>query len=177
MKTIVCIASGPSLTAEDCDAVKRSGIDAVAVNSSWKIARFAKYIYAGDSRWWNENIADIDVPAERWTCLENSAQQHKINLHRGFRGVENSGLRAIQFAISKGADKVILLGYDCSLVNGSHWHGDHEKTPNPTAERVKLWHRQFAGADYSGVDVVNCSRYTELKHFRISTLEAELCAH
>lgn len=175
MKTIVCIASGPSLTDADCEAVRLSGLDTIAINTSWKAARFAKYIYAGDSRWWAENIEEIDIDAAKWTCLENAAIQFKINHHRGFRGVENSGLRAIQFAIWRGAERVILLGYDCSLKNGIHWHGEHTKTYNPNAERVKKWHRQFANADLSGVDVVNCSRYTELECFRRSTLETELC--
>lgn len=167
--TVVCIASGPSLTAADCKLIEKSGLLAIAVNTSWKLARFADVIYAGDKCWWDANISSIDIPAKKVTCTQQAAYAHSIELHRCY-GEYNSGMRAIQYAIDKGADKVILLGYDCSLANGSHWHGHHEKTANPDTSKVKGWHRQFniaqAYANAKKVQVVNCSRYTELKCFK-----------
>ena len=176
MRVVCCIASGPSLTIDDCELIRESWIETVAVNDSWKMALFAKHIYAGDPAWWRENENKITIDAERWTCLENVAAHHKLNVHGPYRGVKNSGMRAIEFALDNlKADKVILLGYDCSLKNGIHWHGSH-KLPlcNPNQERVNRWQSHFD--DIKGKEkVVNCSRYTELNAFRKSSLEAELC--
>lgn len=171
------IASGPSLTKEDCDLVRRSGCPTIAVNSSWKIAPFADVLYAGDACWWDEYGAEVTIPAERWTCSRQAAAKHKIKLHSAY-GPYNSGSRAIQFALERGATRVLLLGYDCSVEDGSHWHGDHERTKNPTPDRVRLWHRQFAAvalqAKVRKAQVVNCSRKTALSAFPRGNLVQEL---
>lgn len=177
--TVVCIASGPSLTSKDCAQVARAGLPTIAVNSSWKMARFCDVIYAGDSCWWDAYGAEIDIPAERWSCTRQAVQRFGVNHHVVY-GEYNSGMRAIQFAIWQGAARVILLGYDCSLVNGSHWHGDHGKTKNPDPKKVSSWHRHFgqvaAEASTAGVDVVNCSRSTALTSFQRVSLEEALCS-
>lgn len=167
-KTVVCIASGPSLTKHDCDRVKRSGLTTIAVNSSHKLAGFAAIAYAGDKCWWDNYGAAVPESMHKVTCTAQAAHVHKIELHRCY-GEYNSGMRAIQYAIEKGAAKVLLLGYDCSLANGKHWHGDHDKTDNPDAVKVRSWHRHFnyvaSLAKSKNVQVINCSAYTELKCF------------
>lgn len=167
-QTVVCIASGPSLTQADCDLVRRSGLPTVAVNSSWRMARFADVIYAGDAAWWDAYGDEVTIPAERWTCTRLAAQKHGINLHKVV-GPYNSGMRAIQFAIERGAERVILLGYDCSIKHGLHWHGAHDRTKNPDEKKVRTWRGQFQAvailAKVRRCEVINCSRYTELTCF------------
>lgn len=176
-KAVVIIASGPSLTKEDCDLVRRSGCPTIAVNSSWKIAPFADVLYAGDACWWDEYGAEVTIPAERWTCSRQAAAKHKIKLHSAY-GPYNSGSRAIQFALERGARRVVLLGFDCSVEDGTHWHGDHERTKNPTAEKAASWHRQFAAvalqARVRQAEVINCSRKTVLKAFPTGDLAKAL---
>lgn len=171
---LVCIASGPSLTAEDCAMVEQSGIPTMAVNMSWKMARFAKYIYAGDRSWWDRNGKDIDIPAERWTCSFSAASHHKIK-HHNVKGAYNSGMRAIQWGIDHGYKTILLLGYDCSLRNGVHWHGLYTANRNPTPNGCRKWKRQFeqvaAQAKHRGVRVINCSRDTALECFERMKLE------
>lgn len=176
-ETVVCIASGPSLCAEDCRLVEACGLPVVVVNSTWRAARFAKVIYAGDPGWWQAHAAEIDIEAERWTCTPN-LERYGCQLHVA-RGPYNSGMRAIQFAIWRGAKRVILLGYDCSLENGSHWHGDHLKTKNPDVHRVQEWHAHFklvaAQAKTGAVEILNCSRETALTCFPRASLREALC--
>ena len=176
-KTVVIIASGPSLTQSDCDLVEASGLTTIAVNTSWKRARFAHVLYAGDLAWWDAYANEIDIDAERWTCTRQAAKKYGINLHTAY-GEYNSGMRAIQLAIDKGASRVLLVGYDCSLKEGVHWHGEHDKTKNPNDFRVRKWHRHFAtvavAARRKGVRVVNCSRRTDLRAFERGDLEREL---
>ena len=175
-KTVAVIASGPSLAPEDCQAVERAGLPTIAVNSSWKLARFCDVIYAGDHVWWEQYGAEVDIHAERWTHNPNAAKALGINANGKGQSVLNSGMRAIELAISFGASKVLLLGYDCSVERGTHWHGDHAMTKNPDAKRCVEWQRHFAQMDLKGADVINCSRETALTCFPRMSLEEALCS-
>lgn len=173
-ETVVCIASGVSLTAEDCGIIEATPFATIAVNNSWQRARFCKVIYAGDHKWWHEYHESIDIPAERWSCARH-ADRYGCRYHPAGTGDYNSGMRAIQFAIWRGAKQIILLGYDCSIKQGTHWHGNHVGLKNPDNIRVKEWHKQFAQvakeAEKATVDIINCSRYTDLTCFRQKPLE------
>ena len=176
-QTVAVIASGPSLNRKDCDLIQKSGLPTIAVNHSWKLARFCDVLYAGDACWWDEYGAEVGISADRWTCTRQAAHKHGINLHK-ISGSYNSGSRAIQFAIEQGAVRVILLGFDCSLDNGVHWHGPHDKTKNPEKLKLRLWHRYFrqvaVQAKARKVEVINCSRMTALNCFPIRDLESVL---
>ncbi len=176
-KTVVCIASGPSLCEADCLAVQASGHPTIAVNSSWKLARFCQVIYAGDAAWWFHNQHEIDIPAQRWSCSGYAARKHGTLKHNASGTDFNSGARAIELAAQNGASRIILLGYDCSIKNGLHWHGKHEKTLNPTPGKCRNWLRHFERAHHMakryGNEIINCSRETAIPFFpRIDLAEA-----
>lgn len=177
-QAVVVIASGPSLTQEDCDLIEQSCFITIAVNSSWKMARFADVLYAGDLAWWKAYGHEVDIPAERWSCTRQATHHFRTKYHHTYGGEFNSGQRAIQFAVERGAARVILLGFDGSVRHGLHWHGPHDKTGNPDEVKVKKWRRQFAlvaaQAKRAGCEVVNCSRYTELTCFPMESLENTL---
>lgn len=54
MDTFACVASGPSLTAVDCQFLHEAGIPTIAVNNSWEVVPFSSFIYAADYCWWEE---------------------------------------------------------------------------------------------------------------------------
>lgn len=170
-KVVVCIASGPSLTLEDVQRTEH--LKTIAVNTSWEMARNADVIFAGDDSWWNANHDKIGTQAERWTLAQASAE--KYGLHRfPFKAPYNSGMVAIHLAAHFGASKIILLGYDCSVKNGVHWHGKHAgKNPDPI--RCGKWKKHFLHCSLfmkkAGIPVINCSRYTELACFPRATIE------
>lgn len=177
--TAVCIGSGPSLSEQDCKTVEESGLPTVAVNSAWEAARFAQVIYAGDDPWWKLNADKIDIDAERWTCNENAARNHNLKYHAGHAGNPNSGLRAIQFLHEKRCtQKIILLGFDCSVKNGLHFHGPHAYLNNPNEKRCIVWLERFRwlSDEYrkKGVQVINCSRETAITVFPRMSLEEAL---
>jgi hypothetical protein len=100
-----------------------------------------------------------------------------------FRPVEsgpfNSGQRAIQLAAHLGANRVILLGYDCTLANGTHWHGRHPETMhNPVPREVGRWHTDFSSlvSELHGIKIINATRHTALTCFPKTTIEAALNA-
>jgi hypothetical protein len=178
VKTIVCIASGPSLTEYDCKTVEEKGLFTIAVNNSWKMARFCNVIFAGDPGWWKSYKDEIDIPADLYTINSSTAQTYKIKAHpNNCVSVLNSGMRAIQLAISMGAKRVILLGYDCSVENGTHWHGDHKETKNPDEKRVRQWiaHFSIVANESKDVEIINCSRDTKLPYFKRMQLAEALC--
>lgn len=168
---VACIASGPSLKKSDCDLIEQSGIPAIAINNSWKMARFSKIIYAGDFVWWENYRHEIDIDAQRWTCCKRASDDFKINLHDQ-RGAYNSGLRAVELALAMGASKIFLLGFDASIKSGTHWHEPHKKTKNPDELRCHKWQRQF---DYlRGKNIINCAPNSALTQFEKMTVKDAL---
>lgn len=169
----MCIGSGPSLTVEDCDRAATVADWMVACNDSFRAATWAHAIYAGDFAWWDKHYREVPERLERWTCSESAAQRFRLHYHRCSHGLWNSGQRAIQLAIAKGYQRILLLGYDCDVSRGTHWHGDHAGK-NPDATRARQWQDQFASIERGSVDIINCSRETALRAFPIMTLEAAI---
>lgn len=174
MNVIAICASGPSLTASDCALLSAADIPLITVNTSWRAAPQCRYIYAGDLDWWDKNHAGITSSAELWTCNTRAAKRYGINLFdTDTSGTFNSGQRAILFAMSLGAKHIILLGYDCSILNGLHWHGAHAGINNPTADNIRRWQGEFARIAEmpSRARIINCSRQTSLNCFPKAELE------
>lgn len=180
MATFICIASGPSLTPEDCALAVRSAHPIIAVNSSWLAVPDCQHIYAADFSWWDHNHDIVSKNAQHWTQSRRANLRYGVQLfHTADNGPFNSGQRAIQLAAHLGATRVILLGYDCSLANGLHWHGRHPATMhNPVPREVGRWHTEFSTLVglLPGVDIVNASRHTALTCFPRTTPEAEFNA-
>ncbi|OON34631.1 hypothetical protein BTJ39_23855 [Izhakiella australiensis] len=177
-KTFICIASGPSLTAEDCLLAAYSTHPVIAVNSSWAAVPNCQNIYAADFSWWEKYHSDIPPGARCWTSSVSATHRYGLNYfpHPDNESF-NSGLRAIQLAIRLGAGRVLLLGYDCSIDASSHWHGDHPVVlKNPDKSSVTRWHAEFSrlAATLSGAEILNCSRRSALECFPLSTIEAAL---
>lgn len=172
MKTFVCIASGPSLNARDCELVRAAGLPTIAVNNSWQLAPWCDHLYAGDLAWWDAHVAEVPEGPKRWSCTRQAVAKHGLNWHEAY-GPYNSGLRAIELAFQLGAERVLLLGYDCTIQSGTHFHGDHKDTKNPTEELCRKWSRQHCRLAQRD-QVINCSRDTELTAYRLGRLEKEL---
>ena len=93
------------------------------------------------------------------------------------KGCLNSGAGALLMAAHYGAERIIMLGYDCGYGEGGvrHWHGDHPKTLG-NAGAVNKWASQFAdaGKQLGGVQVINASRVTKLTLWPTLQLEDAL---
>ncbi|RJT45683.1 hypothetical protein [Rahnella woolbedingensis] len=178
MSAVVICASGPSLTLADCALAVESGLPVIAVNSSWQAVPECTHIYAGDLRWWDIYVQNLPEKPQRWSCNNRAHTRYGVNLFPTDTGdTFNSGQRAILFAHWLGFRDIILLGFDCSIANGSHWHGDHTSLDNPTAENVTRWFGEFERLAHElpgSVNIINSSRQTTLKCFRRLSLEAAL---
>jgi len=181
--TVACLASGPSLTAEDCDAVRRAGLPTVVTNTTFRLAPWADVLFGFDSAWWRAHREEVSrVFAGRLITVSQIAARYGVESLYGspwFRQHGNSGTCAIALAVGAGARRVVLLGYDCGPGPGRemHWHGDHPKGLTNCAS-MGVWPAQFERvakyARKAGCEVVNASRRTALKCFETVPLEQAL---
>lgn len=172
---IACLASGPSLTLEDVDAV--SDTYRIATNTTYRLGCDA--VYASDHSWWQTHHDIVPADIDRYTRSHRAAVDFGVERFPGMEGARNSGTKAVELAVHLGARVVLLLGYDYSLRNGWHWHGLHVNR-NPNHRSVEIWHAEMGKvARYMAryrpdVTIINCSRYTELTCFPRVSLDEGL---
>lgn len=188
--TIVCIASGPSLTQEDVDYV-RGKAHVIVVNDNYKKAPWADVLYACDAKWWRWHHKHVaSFPGMKY-ALQQAAGQYpgvqvlKIAGHDGIERVptglrtgKNSGYQAMNLAYHFGANRIILLGYDMQRTdNKEHWFGDHpNKGQSPYQAFVKRFEKAAPEWHKLGVEVLNCTRSTALTCFPRMSIQAALPA-
>lgn len=184
-RTVVCIASGPSLTQADCDAVHAAGLPTIVVNTSFKLAPWADVLFAMDAGWWQEYGREVvaSFAGERWGYVRVPAELGVIATKGDLypKGWGNSGSYGISLGVVAKPERILLLGYDCQFAKDGrkHWHADYpERMGN--AHSIKRWPYQFElvakYAQQHGVRVVNCSRDTALTCFEHGDLATELAA-
>lgn len=184
--TWVCIASGPSLTAEDCALVgrwrDRVGGKVIAVNGSWRLAPWADVIYGMDRTWWKRWIEEIRSAstARRVANAQPDGEALDLEVIPGVKRnglgrkrphlAGNSGHAAINLAFLWGARRIVLLGYDMQMTGGrSHFHDEHpwdltERKP-PTMAWVPRYAQLATDLAAEGVEVINATRETALGCF------------
>lgn len=201
-KTIVCLASGPSLTQADVDYVCGKA-PVIAINDAIRLAPWADVFYSGALEWWTpEAIAARDAfgfaglsirlawnEGTGWNQMRKGVQPDGVIVlgNTGDEGLElrpdsvrtykNSGGAAINVAVHLGASRVVLLGYDMATDKAGRHHF-HE----PSAVRHHSPYVHFRGymrtmvapLKAAGVEVINCSRTTALEWFTRKPLEAIL---
>lgn len=179
-RTIVCLASGPSLTREDVEAC-RGIVPAVAVNDTYQWAPWADVLYACDARWWELHQGAqefqglkfaLEKKADKWpgvTVLEHTGDRGLERDPSGVRTGKNSGYQAINVAVHLGAKRILLLGYDMAAQGKRTHFAGHRPAPYHASSPYPFFADMFGSmtADLKalGVDVVNCSRETALKCF------------
>ena len=193
----ICIATGPSLTKEDCDKAARSPAKVIAVNDAYRLCPDADILYACDDRWWRHHLPDVraNFKGELYTQYHNdSVKQYadRENLKSvpgkgspglGFDRIHhggNSGYQAINLAylLLDGANlkgsRIILLGYDMGNTHGkSHFFGDHPTgmSNGNYSNFVPAFSQLAADLKAEGVEVINCSRHSALTQFKRGVID------
>jgi hypothetical protein len=188
--TVVCLASGPSLTHEDACYV-RGKARVITVNSSWQMAPWADAHYSNDHDWFESQLGVMrrECLGELWCGHPTwrNPRVRSIPFDKRARGIVttpgriawggNSGYAALNLAWQFGASKIVMLGYDQTDVNGEHWHGSHAPSIWK-AFNWPMWRERFAEAAVDfvrlGVEVVNCTRHTTLTCFPLADLHETL---
>lgn len=194
----VVIASGPSLTAEDCELVRQARaadlVRVVSVSNAWKYtAAWADQFYAADRRYWKAYMAAMvkagctkDRMVTRCNVTAAAEKIRRIRAHNktGIGTYElhtggNSGFMGLNLAFVYGARRILLLGFD--MQDGpkgqKHFDGAHP-LPLVQAMPFKDWINKFtlAAPDLAkrGATVINCSRVSALTCFLKRDLASEL---
>jgi hypothetical protein len=188
------IGAGPSAATAGIDQL-RSRCRVIAVNTSFQLVPWADILYSCDYAWWQQykgcpEFAGLRLTHDRRACNEFAGLQ-RVEIERpngddllldrptwiGAGG--NSGFQALNLAVQFGAIRILLIGIDCHLQNGAHWHGRHPyKMNNPAESNVKRWRKAFDGAagklQSLGIDVINCSAQSALCNYPKLTIPAAL---
>ncbi len=195
-ETVVCIATGPSLTVEDVNACRgRSRV--IAINDAHRLAPWADVLYSSDRRWWEfykgvPGFAGMKYgigsapskkngfpPSLGIRVLRNTGYHGLELAHDGLRNGKNSGYAAINLAVHFGATRILLLGYNMAHHgNKAHFFGSH---PSGLNQNVNLYPSFLKAFDSiveplkaAGVEVINCSRESALNAFPRMLLEQSL---
>lgn len=188
--TIVCLATGPSLCAEDVDAV-RGRARVIAIKDAYDLAPWADVVYCagGDrTRWWNRNgdrvVAQhkglrfaLDRQCARWATVLQFGPELGLSLDPSRLALgRHSGYQAINLAAHLGASRIVLVGYDMQPTGGQHhFFGNH---PTGTHPSYQEWLPHFATLvaplAQLGVEVINATRSTAIEVFRRMTLAEAL---
>ena len=124
-----------------------------------------------DAQWWRVYGDDAKrrFGGQMWSTNPNVGA-NRIRFRR--YKPKNSGAGAIALAAHLGAQRVIMLGYDCQHTDGrAHWHDDHP-TDLGNAGSYKRWPEQFRqlAVYLKKTEVVNASRSTALDVFKRAAL-------
>lgn len=183
------LASGPSLTLEDVEAV-RGRMRVIAINGTYAIAPWADAMYAADARvfkwFWThgpkpfQSVALKDFAGMKFSVTSQAATYPGVRVigrgaHEGLSldpgkvclG-SNSGYQAINVAALLGATRILLLGYDMRVQPGGkqHWHADYPMTQrSPYATFLKRFPSLVEPLKAAGVAVVNCTPGSALHCF------------
>lgn len=185
---VVIIGSGPSAQEQPIHLIKgRARV--IAINNSWRLAPWADALYACDQAWWQTGAGDefdglkisrSEHPGVQKVELardDSGAWLNEMVFHRpGIIGAgAGSGFQALNLAVQFGARRIALVGLDCRVDQGLHWHGAHGgQLSNPTCVTAALWTKYLDDAapalEARGVEVVNCSPVSALTAYRHAEL-------
>ena len=184
MREACCIASGPSLTPGDVELVRvwrEASPDryVITANTTFRLVPWADAMYAMDDKWWKHHRQEVrDTFKGRPYCHIGDSPKgyaEMVGRKKRYMHFGNSGAAILAFCCSEGFDRIIMLGYDCSVAKGKHWHGDHPKGLGNCAS-VHRWPQQFAKlrSYYAQANIVNATRQTALTYFPKVSLEEAL---
>lgn len=191
---VVILASGPSLTVDQCELVRQWRFaDAggelrrvIAINTTFRRAPWADVLWCPDQPWWYRYHAEVVevFQGELWTTDRRSVEMFKLKyiestpapglcrrpglIHQG----GNSAYMTLNLGVQAGAKRFVLLGVDMNATQSvSHWHGDHPLgLSNPQVYLFKTWIKQMAvlakDLAQDRIEVFNCSPGTALKCFQ-----------
>ena len=190
-KTVVVMGSGPSLTVDQVESVKRSGHPLVVVNDGYKLAPWAFMLYACDRQWWRWHedtalkfkglkVTVSDVAAELYRTKglmwlpgewENGFSQDPTRVYYG----KSSGYQAANIAYLAGARRILLLGFDLRSIEGkNHWFGEH---PNKVVSHypgfVRIW-ETVPKTIHGDCEIINVTPGSALKIFPMMDLDEAL---
>lgn len=180
------MATGPSLTAQDAQAV-RGKARVMAVNNAITLAPFADALWASDAKWyrWHQGVPSFHglkfcLEGTHYRDVKTLQPTGRLGLELDPHGVktgENSGYAAINCAVHLGAKRIVLLGYDMQYgpKGERHFFGDHpERATRRNESYLPNYLTLVEPLRRLGIEIINCTRRTALKCFPRQSLDVVL---
>jgi hypothetical protein len=174
-QTIVCVASGPSLTKEQIEYVNlKSKVTFVSNSSAFDFPN-ATVLFSYDHKWYNyynDKLKQFFKGAKfcKDKITETSGFAFSLVDQEWFKAYGNTGATLLSLALHANPSKVILVGYDLKQTDKSHYHGDHPE-PLGNCNRIEMWKDDFKELynDYKAqidkIEIYNCSLDSNLDLF------------
>ena len=183
-RTAVLIATGPSLTPADVALVHHArAVDrcrVIAINEAGLrqyiplAAPWADVLYAADRTWWEFyrpefyglRVSGESVPTVHTRPLKMLERGEKMPRQPGsVVSAGHSGFQALGLALTLGASRVYLLGYDC----GGKKRNCHENRPKQFSKDTAMdqWvqHYNRVPVEWPEVPVINCAADSRITAF------------
>ena len=193
-QTAVCIASGPSLTKEQCEIARDAGFRIGVTNDSYLMAPSADLCYFADPKWfhWHKDREEFKSFAGQKcsiTANHNAVPDAAVHVlgNAGAEGVSldptkivtgaHSGYQLLNIVIMSGAKRILLLGYDCKRGpdEKKHWFGDHPDKSEPPYTGIRFRYNAVVPvAARLGIDIINCTPGSWIECFPTRSLESLL---
>lgn len=183
--TCFILGGGASLTREICALLPADLC--IAINSTIRLKPTAAVLYFSDHGWWRSHRPIFDqfrghvVTASRRAKRAHATDRmfHLVTPPTIPSVTVTSGHCAVQLAANAfGAGRIVLLGFDCKLIDGrSHNHDDY---PAPWSDRLyqestlPMWRGWGERMRRHGVTVLNASPDSALDEFERVELAAVL---
>jgi len=194
--TAVLFATGPSLTEDVVETVLEARRDRklylFGCNDAYRIVPTLDVHYACDAGWWNVHYAKMEayqVAHGLWTQEPRLSKSKFPKLRRiaGRSGAglstaqdliyfgNNSGYQLINLALLFGIKKMVLCGYNMSVIRGKrHFFGDHPEGLSKGNPNGFIAGYNRINPQQYGIEILNATPNTALKAFPIVTLEDAL---
>lgn len=164
--TFAVIATGPSLTQAQVDAVRHLRV--IAVSDAYKMAPWAEALVSADNAWWDFHRPEF--AGRRFSARKHIDREYLPGVPTGL----NSGVLGIKVAAHLGAQRIILLGFDG---HGTHFFGSHPKPLKNTTDSRRMTHarqhkRESLACARLGISILNCSPGTVLAYPKSTLADA-----
>lgn len=176
------LGGGPSLTAEIAERVR--GRKTIVCNSTARLAPWADVLFFHDWPWFRDNRPIVDNWPGIVVTASARARRVRPRCELYFVGPPttqakppSSGHHAVDVAIAFGAVEIVLLGFDCRVVDGrSHNHDDYANPKGKCyAENfLPAWAEYPARVAAAGATVLNATPGSAIDVFPLVSLDRVL---
>ena len=188
--TVFILGGGASLRGFDFGRLR--GRHVIAINALGHDAPFADILYFRD-RLWLKDASNLAL-VSNWSgmvvteCRHNSIPDHvhriaaqpmeHFTVNRSpIKGGRSSGHTAVGLAVGVGFKTLMLLGFDCRLVDGrSHSH-DRYRAADPSLYRnafLPAWRGWRGAAERIGARIINATPGSAIDEFERAAVEEVL---
>lgn len=194
-ETAVLMATGPSLTPEVIDTVRKykNKVKVFGCNDTYSVVDYLDVHYACDGAWWDKHpnvLSTLPPDCHVWTQEVRTAQALGINYIKGShnKGLcldkpdhihygSNSGYQQLNLAYHYGIRRFLLVGYNMQPVDGkSHYFGDHPAGLANTSPYDKFLKAFATIPNNIKETIINCTPNSALTFFKYIPLEEALKA-